>query len=222
MKRVGHLWECLISFESLLRAAEKARRGKRFRPCVAAFHYDLEHQLWALHEELAAKSYRPGAYRTFHIHEPKKRLISAAPYRDRVVHHALVQVLEPLFERSFIHDSYACRKYKGTHAAVDRCQFFARRYHYVLKADIRKFFPSIDHAILKALLARKVKDPHVLWLAGLLSMAAMRRKKCATGLRETTCSRRPSVAAVCPSAIRPASSSPTSISIRSTTSSRNG
>ena len=91
-------------------------------------------------------------------------MISAAPFRDRVVHHALTGVLEPIFERSFIFDSYACRKGKGTHAAVDRCQAFARRYRYVLKADIRKFFPSIDHAILKGLVARKIKDPHVLWL----------------------------------------------------------
>ena len=73
-------------------------------------------------------------------------------------------MLDPIFERSFIFDSYACRKGKGTHAAVDRCQAFARRYRYVLKADVRKFFPSIDHDILKELLARKIKDPHVLWL----------------------------------------------------------
>ncbi|MBV8611148.1 MAG: group II intron reverse transcriptase domain-containing protein [Singulisphaera sp.] len=98
------------------------------------------------------------------LHEGKARQISAAPFRDRVVHHALTGVLEPIFERSFVFDSYACRKGKGTHAAVDRCQGFARRYRYVLKADVRKFFPSIDHAILKGLVARKVKDPHVLWL----------------------------------------------------------
>ena len=75
-------------------------------------------------------------------------------------------MLEPIFERSFIFDSYACRKGKGTHAAVDRCQAFSRRYRYVLKADVRKFFPSIDHEILKGLMARKIKDPHVLWLVG--------------------------------------------------------
>jgi retron-type reverse transcriptase len=164
MKRHGHLWPQVVSFEGLLRAAEKARRGKRFRPAVAAFHFNLERELWALHEELSAKTYRPGAYRTFLIHEPKQRQISAAPYRDRVVHHALVGVLEPIYERSFSADSYACRKGKGTHAAVARCQHFARRFRYVLKADIQKFFPSLDHAILKALVARKVKDPDVLWL----------------------------------------------------------
>jgi hypothetical protein len=90
------------------------------------------------------------------------------PYRDRVVHHALTQVLEPIFEPSFRADSYACRKRKGTHAAADRCQHFARSFRYVLKADVRKIFPSIDHQVLKGLLARKVKDPGVLWLAGLI------------------------------------------------------
>src|SRR4051812_13218157 len=166
MKRHGNLWERVISFEALLRAADKARRGKRFRPSVASFHFNLEHELWTLHEELSTKTYRPGAYRSFFICEPKKRQISAAPYRDRVVHHALTGVLEPIFERTFIADSYACRKGKGTHAAVDRSQQFARRCHYVLKADIQKFFPSLDHGICKELVARKIKDPDVLWLVG--------------------------------------------------------
>ena len=164
MKRHGNLWEQIISFEALLCAADTARRGKRFRPAVAAFHFDQERALWKLHEELSSKTYRPGAYRSFFIYEPKKRQISAAPYRDRVVHHALTGVLEPIFERSFIADSYACRKGKGTHAAVVRCQQFAHRFRYVLKADIQKFFPSLDHEILKALVARKIKDRDVLWL----------------------------------------------------------
>ena len=166
MKRHGNLWEQVISFEALLRAADTARRGKRFRPTVAAFHFDQERELWRLHEELSTKTYRPGAYRTFVICEPKPRQISAAPYRDRVVHHALVKVLEPLYERSFIADSYACRKGKGTHAGVDRCQQFARRFRYVLKADVQKFFPSLDHEILKGLVVRKIKDKDVLWLVG--------------------------------------------------------
>jgi retron-type reverse transcriptase len=164
MKRHGNLWDQVISFAALLHAAEQARKGKRFRPAVASFHFDQERALWKLHEELATKTYRPGAYRSFFIHEPKKRQISAAPYRDRVVHHALVNVLEPIYERTFIADSYACRKGKGTHAAVRRCQEFARRFRYVLKADIQKFFPSVDHEILKGLLARKIKDKDVLCL----------------------------------------------------------
>ncbi len=168
MKRHGNLWQQVISFESLLRAAEQACKGKRFRPSVATFHFNLEHELWTLHEELSTKTYRPGAYRSFFIHEPKPRQISAAPYRDRVVHHVLVNVLEPIYERTFIHDSYACRKGKGTHAAVKRCQEFAGRFRYVLKADIAKFFPSLDHKILKSLVVRKVKDRDVLGLVGLI------------------------------------------------------
>ncbi len=142
MKRQGSLWDRMISFESLLLAAHAAARGKRFKPGVARFLFDLERQLLLLHEELASKTYRPGSLRAFTIYEGKTRQISAAPFRDRVVHHALTGVLEPIFERSFIFDSYACRKGKGTHASVERCQQFARRYRYVLKADVR-FFEEI-------------------------------------------------------------------------------
>jgi RNA-directed DNA polymerase len=102
MKRHGNLWDNVIRFEALLRAAEKACKGKRFRPAVAAFHFDQERALWKLHEELSTKTYRPGPYRSFFIYEPKKRQISAAPYRDRVVHQALTGVLKPIYERSFI------------------------------------------------------------------------------------------------------------------------
>ena len=168
MKRVGNLWPRLVRFENLLAAASQAQRGKRFRRAVARFNFRLEPELFRLQEELTAKTYRPGAFRSFQIYEPKVRTINAAPYRDRVVHHALTRVLEPIFERSFIFDSYACRRHKGTHAAVDRCQQFARKYRYVLKADIRKFFPSVDHEILLALVARKIKDRDVLWLTRVL------------------------------------------------------
>jgi len=166
MKRHGNLWPGLISFENLYAAAYKARRRKRYRPAALRFHYHLERNLWMLHDQLEGKTYEPGEYETFIIYEPKKRMISAAPYPDRVVHHALTNVLEPIFEPSFIANSYACRKGKGTHAAVRRCQEYARRFRYVLKADVRKFFPSLDHEILKGLLARKIKDPDVLWLSG--------------------------------------------------------
>lgn len=168
MRRRGNLWNEIVSFESLLGAAHAAARGKRFKPSAARFLFDLEHHLIRLQEELATGSYRPGPYRSFTIHEGKARQISAAPFRDRVVHHALTGALEPMFDRSFICDSYACRKGKGTHAAVARCQQLARRYRYVLKADVRKYFPTIDHEILKSIVARKVKDPHVLWLVNLI------------------------------------------------------
>lgn len=165
MKRVGNLWPQFVSFPNLLRSAHKARRGKRSRPSVCQFDFHLEPELWRLHDELVAGTYRPGPYRSFKIFEPKERVISAAPYRDRIVHHALTATLDPIFEASFIHDSYACRKGKGTLAAVDRAQYFAKRFKYVLKADVRKFFPSIDHDVLKSLIARKIKDPDVQQLA---------------------------------------------------------
>ncbi len=117
-----------MSFPNLLRAARKARRGKRDRPDVAAFEYDAERELLRIRDELLSGAYPFCPYHTFTITEPKPRLISAAPYRDRVVHHALCNVLEPVYERSFIADSYACRKDKGTHAAVRRCHAFAGRF----------------------------------------------------------------------------------------------
>ncbi len=102
--------------------------------------------------------------RHFTIHDPKTRVISAAPYRDRVVHHALHKVLEPIFDPTFIHDSYATRKGKGTHAAIDRFQSFSRKNRYVLKCDIRQYFPSIDHEMLRGLIERKVACPDTLRL----------------------------------------------------------
>lgn len=164
VKRARDLYERMCSFENLLSAAYRARRGKRWRPDVLAFHFDLERRLLELQAQLLSKSYAPGAYRAFWIVDPKRRLISAAPYRDRIVHHALCQVIEPVFERGFIHDSYANRVGKGTHRALDRCTYFARRHRYALKCDLEKYFPSIDHALLLQRIARKIKCPDTLWL----------------------------------------------------------
>ena len=164
MKRHGNLWPQIIAFDNLLAAARQAQRGKRYRDNVLAFNYNLAGELLQLQQELKTHTYRPGAYRTFKIHDPKTRLISAAPYRDRVVHHALCNVIVPLIERTFIHDSYANRVGYGTHRALQRFTHFARSSRYVLQCDIRKYFPSIDHAILKALLRRKIKCAPTLWL----------------------------------------------------------
>lgn len=131
---------------------------------MAVFEHRLEDNLWQLQQELLALTYRPGAYNSFYIHEPKRRLISAAPFRDRVIHHALCNLIEPIFERTFIHDSYANRVGKGTHRALDKCQQWARQYPYVLQCDIRQFFPSIDHTILRQIIARKIQDDSTLWL----------------------------------------------------------
>ncbi|WP_447972702.1 reverse transcriptase domain-containing protein [Nitrospira sp. Kam-Ns4a] len=161
---MGGLFDRLTAFANLLDAARAASRGKRFRPNVLAFSLALEEELHALRAELCARTYRPGPYRTFILQEKKPRLISAAPFRDRVVHHALCNVIEPIFERGFLYDSYACRKGKGTHAAVERASTYARRFRYVLKCDVAKFFPSLDHDLLFGLVARRIHDEGVLWL----------------------------------------------------------
>ncbi len=164
MKTYNHLFERIVSFENLLVAARKAQKSKRFKPATALFNFNLEKELLRLQSQLMGKRYMHGAYCDFTIYDPKMRLISAAPYRDRVVHHALCNVIEPIFDRSFIYDTYACRKGKGTHAAVDRYTAFARKNRYVLKCDIQKYFPSIDQDILLQMLRRKVKCKDTLWL----------------------------------------------------------
>ncbi len=164
MKSHRHFYEQVCDWDNLYLAYRKARKGKRGRPPAASFEYDLEANLVELQRELREKTYFPGAYSSFYIHEPKRRLISAAPFRDRVVHHALCNIIEPIFERSFVFDSYANRAGKGTHAALDRTQEYARRYRYVLQCDVKQFFPSIDLAILREILARKIADPAVLGL----------------------------------------------------------
>lgn len=164
MKTYRHLYLQVCDWYNVADAYRRARKGKRGKPAAATFEYDQEENLITLQRELAAKTYQPGPYHSFYIHEPKRRLISAAPFRDRVVHHALCNVIEPIFERSFVDDSYANRVGKGTHRALDRCQQYARRFGYVLQIDVQQFFPAIDHAILRAILAHKIHDADVMWL----------------------------------------------------------
>ncbi len=173
-----NLYPRIYDFDNLLLAWFKARRGgKRKWPAVAAFEVELESNLWALHDELRDKTCRPDPYRHFTIYHPKVRRISAASFRDRVVHHALMQVTWPIFEARMIHDSYACRAGtlapvlrsgasagEGTHRALDRCQHFSRVYPYALQCDVVQFFPSIDHAILRAQLARHIACAGTMWL----------------------------------------------------------
>lgn len=142
------LWKRITSFEALWRASRLARRGKRRMASAAAFEHHLEAELLALQAELRDGSYRCGAYREFTVHEPTERLIRAAPYRDRVVHHALVWELEPLLERQMIDHSFACRLGKGTHRAIATLQRFLRGGSWVLKVDLRKYFYTVDHALL--------------------------------------------------------------------------
>ena len=164
-KTYDRLFPALTTFANLHQAYRKAARGKRGQVPVAQFELNLEGNLLQLQDELRSHAYRPGGYRSFYIRDPKHRLISAAPFRDRVVHHALCSVIEPLFERGFIGDSYANRLGKGTHLALDRAQSFARGRPFVLQCDIRQFFPSVDHGVLRGILARTIADEDVLALA---------------------------------------------------------
>lgn len=164
MKTHRHLWEQVVSPENLMAAATDAMRGKRCRSSASLFFARWETEVWRLHDELRCGEYRPGAYTYFKIYEPKERVVAAAPFRDRVVHHALVRVLQPIFEPRFIEDSYACRPGKGTHAGMRRAAEFARRFPCAMKCDIRRYFPSIDHEILLERIARVIGDPGVLGL----------------------------------------------------------
>lgn len=171
----GPLFDAVTAWPNLLLAARRAARGKRGHPPAAAFEQRLPDALIELRDALRDRTYRPGPYASFTIHEPKARLISAAPFADRVVHHALCNVIEPLFERRFIADSYANRAGKGTHRAVDRCQALALRHRYVLPLDIRQHFAAIDHTILRATLAHVIHDDAVLWLCDDLLAAGRAR-----------------------------------------------
>ena len=156
----NHIWQ----WHNVELAWQKASKGKRGKEAVAEFEFYLADNLLDLQNELKERSYKPSGYDSFYIHEPKKRLISSAPFRDRVVHHALCNLTTPYFEKKFIPDSYANRVGKGTHRALDRCQQFARRYKYYLQCDIVQFFPSIDHELMRIELEKALPDESLSWL----------------------------------------------------------
>jgi retron-type reverse transcriptase len=158
-------FEQVTAWENLLLAWRNAARGKRGKRAVAAFEQQAADHLLSIQSALRDGSWRPGPYVHFLIHEPKHRRISAAPFADRIVHHALCNVIGPGFEHLFIADSYANRTGKGTHRAVDRLQQLARRYRYALRLDVVKHFPSIDHAVLLETLGRTIADRRILELA---------------------------------------------------------
>ncbi len=168
MKSWSNLFPQITSLENLYCAVAKARKRKTRKGYVEDFGLRREREIRRLQEGLLSGTYRPGAYRQFRIYDPRERLISAAPFRDRVVHHALCNVMEPLLQRRFVYDSYSCQKGKGTGLGRERARKFTNRYRYVLKADIRKYFQSIDHQILKAKLARVIRCKRTLRLCGLI------------------------------------------------------
>lgn len=167
-KTHGDLYDQIIDFDNLIAAFHLARKGKRYAVMPARFSARREEELINLHNHLVHGTWRPSPLREFVVTEPKLRLIHAPPFADRVVHHAICRVIEPLFERKFIYDSYACRKGKGHLAAAKRVQTHLRRARrswgevWVLKADVRRFFPSMDHRVLMCEVARTIRDGRVL------------------------------------------------------------
>jgi RNA-directed DNA polymerase len=153
--------EAVASWDNLFLAAAKARRGKSRRPDVEAWWMCRESELAALRGELLSGGYQPGPYRFFEIREPKRRMIAAAPFRDRVVHHALCNLIAPVLERRFIARSFSCQIGKGTTAARECCRLLTNRHRYVLKCDVAKFFPNIDHELLFTRLCAHVRCPGV-------------------------------------------------------------
>ncbi|MFC1686927.1 reverse transcriptase domain-containing protein, partial [Nanoarchaeota archaeon] len=171
MRSYKYLYESLTSLENLELAYKKARKHKTNRDYVVKFEENLDNNLLLLHSELLLHCYKPKLLVTFIIHDPKTRKISKSDFRDRVVHHTLVNILEPIFESRFITDTYASRKGKGTLAAIKKFDYFKRkisrnntRLCYVFKADIKKYFENVDHKILINTIKKKIKDNKVLWL----------------------------------------------------------
>ncbi len=164
MRRAARLFDFIVEPDNLALAYAKACRGKRETQAVRAFALNLDSNLAVLRDRLLQAHVTWGPYVFFTIHDPKERIISAARFEERVLQHAIMNVLDPVFERHAIHHSYACRKGKGTQRAVLRAFDWTRSRSHFLKLDVRKYFDSIDHSLLSALLRRLVKDERVLAL----------------------------------------------------------
>jgi retron-type reverse transcriptase len=167
-KTYNNLWDKIVDFENLYEAYKTAKRGKRYRLESLDFVKDLEVNLITLQNNLMWNMYKPSPFRQFYVFEPKKRLISAPNFVDRIVHHAIVRVIENLFEKKFVKETFACMVGRGTHAAMKHvlkcCRIAKCRLgsYYVLKCDIHKFFPSVNHDILKQIVRRTIRDKKLL------------------------------------------------------------
>lgn len=163
MKTHKHLWEEFISAENFEIAADHALRGKKSKLSAKNFMRRRPRKLAKLRECLENGTYKTGRYRVFTVYEPKKRNVFMLPlYPDHIVHHALMNILAPIWQKLFISDSYACIPGRGLHTASHRCMQMLRRNKYVLQCDIRKFYPSINHEIMKKILRRKISDKKLL------------------------------------------------------------
>lgn len=168
MKRINNLYAKIISIENLRLADKKASKGKAKQYGVEVHKKKQETNIFLLHEMLLNKTYKTSPYTTFKVYEPKEREVYRLPYfPDRITHHAVMNILEPIFVSTFTTDSYSCIKGKGIHAAaraVKKALQDKAGTQYCLKMDIKKFYPNIDHEVLKQLLRRKIKDNDLLWL----------------------------------------------------------
>ncbi|MBF0348715.1 MAG: RNA-dependent DNA polymerase [Magnetococcales bacterium] len=169
MRRHGSLFNTITALANLWHAWGAFRRGKRSRPSVADFELNVDHQVVRLHRALTEGRYVPGPYRLVMIREPKRRLVAAAPVRDRIVHHAVYQVLSPLLDPGLIHTTWACLPGRGSHRALLAFMGAMRRYPWLLTLDVRHYFLSIDREILMAIMARKIKDRRLLGLLQILA-----------------------------------------------------
>lgn len=163
MKRYGNLYHKIYNLKNLYKAYTVCLRGKKLKRGVLPFTYKLSSELLRLQRELRTETYQVGNYYNFYVFEPKKRLVQALPFRDRIVQQALCQIITPIIEKTFIVDTFACIKDRGTHAGSNRLQSFLRRAQnrwgkaYCLQCDIASYFPSIDHDILLDLFLKKIK-----------------------------------------------------------------
>jgi hypothetical protein len=164
MKRAGNLFESIIAYPNIRLAFLKAVRGNQMNPGVLRFCGNLDGNLAGIREKLRTLRVGWGNYCSFLVTDPKLRLISVPPFEQRIMHQALMNVLEPVLERPMIYHSYACRKGKGTYAAVRYAFRQCKGSSHFLKLDVRKYFDSVDHGILKTQLCRLIKDPRVLLL----------------------------------------------------------
>ncbi len=166
-----HKYNDIIAIQKLLQAWQEFLCGKKKRMDVILFSMNLMDNIYSLHNDLKNKTYKHGNYEAFKINDPKPRDIHKAKVRDRLLHHSIYRILYPYFDKKFIYDSYSCRIGKGTHKAIYRFENFIRKVGknntktcWVLKCDIKKFFASIDHNILKSILAKHIKDKDIIWL----------------------------------------------------------
>ena len=171
MKIYKNLFEDIISPENLFSAWDAFKSDKRNKPDVVRFEWQLEENIFVLHRELGNKTYKHGPYAGFYITDPKQRHIHKASVRDRVLHHAVFSIINPIFEKTFIPRSFSCRIGYGTHKGVAALEAMAKKIErngtqqcFVLKCDIQKFFDTVDHLILLSILGKRIKDENTMWL----------------------------------------------------------